>query len=565
MNDKPLTAKQQKRLAELVAESARRQSEGLKIFRPLPYQVPIFTSKASEFLVRGGNRSGKTICVAAEVASAITGMPIIGPDNEPLPLKYPTDRPLLVWLIGFGQPHIGATFYRMLFRRNPEFRMIRDLETGQWRAYLPWLEEDKQRAKESRMAPPMVPKRLIDPKGWAWQDKASRHFTVCRMKNETEIHAFTSKGEPKMGDPVDLIWIDERIMFSKHYAEWQARISDRKGRIIWSSWPGYGNPALVDLIRRAERERGELEPDVQEIVLRFSDNPYIDPKEKEKRLKGWSEQDRKSRDEGELVEGRSRVYPTFNTVIHTTPCEHEPSNDKADLAIRDNNNRIPKDWCRFLSVDPGHAHPGALFCAVCPPELGSCGVVYDELYLPHTDAWILAREIARKTDGVMFEAFVIDAHAARQTPMGFSKTILEQYMEAFDAHTLQSRTTGSGFLWGTDDVEGGVDLVRDRLLIRRGRPWLRVLKDECPVFRQQMEWYQKHQDAHGYVLDRPAPRQVDPLCDCVRYWVGMNPSYMPPEPTPRAASSHYLYWRDQWREEKPPEQETMCLGPGAMR
>ena len=196
-----LTQDQQQRLNELTAERLRRSREGLKIFRPLDYQLPIFTSRASEMLVRGGNRSGKTICTAAEISSAATGIPITGPDGNLLPLKYPTDRPLLIWLIGYGETHIGDTFYRMLFKRNPEFKMIKDLQSGQWRAYRPWKPEDKARVEDARMAPPFIPRRLVDPKGWAWKDKAKRHFTICRMTNGTEIHAFTSKGEPKMGDP----------------------------------------------------------------------------------------------------------------------------------------------------------------------------------------------------------------------------------------------------------------------------------------------------------------------------------------------------------------------------
>ena len=43
------------------AEKARRQSEALRLFRPIPSQVPFFECRASERLIRGGNR-----CVAGE-------------------------------------------------------------------------------------------------------------------------------------------------------------------------------------------------------------------------------------------------------------------------------------------------------------------------------------------------------------------------------------------------------------------------------------------------------------------------------------------------------------------
>jgi len=566
MNRKPqLSNKQQGRLADLAAESARRATEGLRIFRPLPYQMPFFLSTASEYLVRGGNRSGKTYCVAAEVASAATGIPITGPDDKPLPFKYPTDRPLLIWLIGYGETHIGDTFHRMLFRRNPEFKMIRDRETNRWRAFRPWEEEDAARVKEARMTPPMIPARMLASKEpWAWKDKAKRHFTICRLSNGTELHAFTSKGEPKMGDPVDLIWVDERIMFSRHYAEWQARISDRKGRIIWSSWPGYGNAALIDLIRRAKREKKREKPDVEEIRFRFSDNPFIDAEEKAKRIRGWSPDERMSRDEGQLIEGRGRVYPSFSQLVHSTPCEDKAMDDKVDEILRKTNGVPPHTWRRDLILDPGHAYPGVLFCAIPPPKFGDCGVVYDEVFLPQSDAEMLAAACSSKMQGVAFESFWIDAHASAQTPMGFSKTVMEQYSNAFARHRLSSRMTGSNFQWGSDDIEAGLGLVRAKLMVRpNGRPWLRVVASACPNFVQQMELYEKAKDAHGYIIDKPAPRQVDPLCDCVRYWVSSDPQYVIPDRPAPPPGVAYTVFHEEWKK-KDPEDSSMSVGAGAI-
>ena len=179
-------------MANVAAERNRRQKEALRLYRPMEKQAVFHNSSASERIVRGGNRSGKSMSAFAETASAATGIPITGPNGAPLPSKYPTDRPLLIWVIGYDQRHIGGTVYRMLF--NPgAFRIIKDLKTEEWRVWRPWEKEDQDREDECKDAPPLIPKRLINPQGWAWENKSERVFTVCRLRNGTEIHAFSSK------------------------------------------------------------------------------------------------------------------------------------------------------------------------------------------------------------------------------------------------------------------------------------------------------------------------------------------------------------------------------------
>ena len=92
-------AELKKRIAEVSAERKRRGSEGLRLYRPMPSQLDFHASMASERIVRGGNRSGKSMSAFAETASAATGIPISGPDGNPLPYKYPTNYPLMIWLI----------------------------------------------------------------------------------------------------------------------------------------------------------------------------------------------------------------------------------------------------------------------------------------------------------------------------------------------------------------------------------------------------------------------------------------------------------------------------------
>ena len=551
-------------LRDFMRELSDRGEESLKLFRPQEHQEEIFTSTASELLIRGGNRSGKSVCVAVLLASEMMRTPVRDHIGVLLPLHAPPEgNKMTVWLVGYGEKHIGQTFHRLLFQPGL-FEIIKDEQTQAWRAYQPW--RDWDRRKERKPAPPLIPRRMIDKGGWGWKNKSIRHFEVCRLVNGTEIFAFTSIGDPKMGDPVDRVWVDEAIRFPKHYAEWQARISDRKGRIFWSAWPGRVNSALINLHSRAKAQVTRIPPDVQEVRLAFSQNQFVDDDEKRKRLEGWSPDEALSRDLGEFVRGNSQVYPTFSAALHSTPCQAESQDDEVDAVLRKTNGVPPDDWSRTLILDPGHTHPGVLFAAIPPPRLVKngdkivCGVVYDEIYLPSSDATEIAKACLPKMEGYAFHTFLIDFHAGRQTPMGFSMTIADQYSNAFREQGLFSLQSGSAFSWSSDDVEGGLELVRVRLRpARKFRPWLRVVSKTCPNFMQQMELYEKQTDARGFVLNKPAPRQVDCLCDCVRYWVQNDPTYITPDQPIRVKSPAWLAFTNDWSE-KPKGQVSITLG-----
>ena len=570
-----LSRVEQDRLSNVILENAARSRETLRLFRAQGHQEGIFSSTASELLVQGGNRAGKSLCVAAEFASACTGIPIIGSNGKHLAYKYPTDRPLTCWIIGFGSNHCGDTIHRLLFRRDPNLRMLRD-EEGNWKIYNPWLDPEKKLYKETRMAPPLIPPRMINE--WGWQNKSIRHFDVCRLKPRpgfgkgspgTSIHYFTSKAEVKMGDPVDLIWIDERIQFSNHYTEWQARISDRGGRIIWSVWPGNVNDALTTLIKRTTSG----DPDAERVLIRHSDNRFISPEQRKKNVRAWraqgGDEEVRSRDEGEMVFGKYRMYPAFSEQIHATPSKVEVEWDAVDREIAKTGGTIPKNgkWSRHIVIDPGHAHPGVLFVAVPPPDLtlesGPVAVVYDCLHMPMTDANAMARAIQVRSGGIPYETFIIDSHAARHTPMGFSKTVRTQYAEQFSNHRMASRLTGSDFQLASDDLDGGCNMVRNWLTVgNNGRPRLRYTRN-CSEFEDQMTRYQKTVGSAGVSIDKPAARQVDPLCDCVRYFCCADPQYRTPQKVSGQPSPHYLYFKGQWQREGAPKRKSnsVNLGP----
>jgi hypothetical protein len=555
----------QERLAGIVAENQRRSSEALRIFRPMLTQLPFFTSKASERIVRGGNRSGKSMSAFAELASAATQTPITAADGTQVPYKYPK-RPLLIWVIGYDQAHIGGTIHRMLFRPGA-FKTICDRQTGLLRAFDPEDADDIVREKngECQQSQPLIPERMIDPSGWAWENKGERVFTVCRLTNGTEIHAFSSKAEPKQGDPVDVIHIDEDVASPRHIGEWQARLSDTAGRLWWSAFPHSKNEALIDLSERANEQRNWAKPDVEEIQLTFSGNPFIDADEKRKRLQGWSEDEQKARDLGEFSTDNVLVYPDFSKAVHASPPE-ELGNDDAIDAILRSRGAPPSNWTRYLALDPGHSRSAVLFLAVPPPEFGDAVIVYNELYLRNHDAESLAVKVRDKVAGQPIQTFIIDNRAGRQTPMGFNHTVYEQYQMAFRKFGIHSVSGGCRFEPGSDNVDGRLGLVRAWLKPRhagqgRMRAILRIMADRCPNTCREFLLYKKRVVSDA-VKEEPISKN-DHLMDNLGYLAAHDPQYISPVMGGGEATAAYRYFQTRRSKRNAGRDKSVHMGPTA--
>src|SRR4051812_32551324 len=81
------------RLAALLTEAHGRRNESLRLYEPLPHQQRFHECPTRQRLIRKGNRAGGTTCGAAEIARAATEQDPYG--------KYPKDRPLVIWVIGY--------------------------------------------------------------------------------------------------------------------------------------------------------------------------------------------------------------------------------------------------------------------------------------------------------------------------------------------------------------------------------------------------------------------------------------------------------------------------------
>lgn len=498
-------------IKEIQAELADRRIEALKLYRPTPEQAKYHECLASEVLVIGGNRSGKSLCTFVEDARAVT--------NQDPYKKYPAEGGVLI-VVGQHWGHIGKVVYPYLFRAGA-FKMIRDAQTGEWRAYNP--ETDGHRKADAKPAPPLIPPRLI--KTISWLNKAERQIQSCELTTGWIIYFCSSQSDPLQGVAADRVHIDEDIEGDENWVpELQARLSDRKGRMHWSAMPHSKNFALSGLHDRAssEEELAKEHPDIVCFKLRFLDNPHIDQDEKRKRIEGWSalgEDVLRMRSEGDFITESYLCYPTFHMSVH--------GYDRSELPKL----QVPDDWTRYMVVDPGHTVAAVLFGAVPPDE--QMLLIYDELYLRQCNAVIFGEQVARRVIDQGFHAFLIDMHGGRIRDIGSGRQAVEQYTEQLRMRSVKSATTGSSFLAACDDIEARMTATQSYLHIRPdGTPKLRVLRGACPNLEREIKRYRKQTTyvagAH-VVQDKPNTRGEVHACQCLEYLCAYRPRYHKPK------------------------------------
>jgi hypothetical protein len=522
-------------LRNLAHEYAKRQIEALRLYEPMPEQDRFHRSKCRMRIVRGSNRSGKTLCSHIEVARAACGC-------DPFD-KYPK-RDGRVFVVGKDLDHLAKTMWPK-FGKAGAFKIIRDQETGLWRAYRPWTPGDAQRQGEAKLAPPIIPPRLL--RFISWENKKQGIPKTLLLHTGWEISFYSSLGLPTKGADIDIFLFDEEIENEGWYPEMQARILDRNGCGIWSATPEAGTEQLYELHERADKELGAKKPGVQEFVLLLAENLHLDEEVKKEFAASLSEEDIRIKVEGQFAQLGYKVYPEFTMQKHGIPWREMPSH-----------------WTFLMIVDPGHQVCASLFAAVTPPEEDDIVVLFDELYLRDCNAAMWAENVRHKVTGKRFHAFIIDQHMAMHTEMGVGKNVAQQYSEALRKVNVKSHTTGYNFILASDDVSAGVLAVHDLL---RERPdgngsRLKVLEGGLPAFEYEIKRYHRKREG-GIVIDKPNQKKSNHLMDCLRYLAMYNPRYIrPSEKKTKATGAIISYRAKQKKKRELDGGPYIRLGPG---
>lgn len=537
-----LNAYEKKMRAKIIAELARRQTEALKLYEPLPHQVAVHQCNSQERLAFGSNQSGKTTCAAVELAYIVT--------NQHPYLNFPKSGDAFV--VGRDHAHLAHTILPKLLKPIDSLRKIRDAETGKWRQYRP--REDQDRFKESQPMGPLIPERMI--KNIAWENRGQGIPSCIEMYNGWKITFFTANGKPPQGAVVDYVWLDEEVG-DEWYDEVSPRLMAKKGRLLWSATPQVGGNTLLMLHERCQAQLSlpEDERSSSEFFMLLSGNVHIDEDEKHKLAEKYKyDADAyRVRIQGQFLILGGLIYPQWSHTKHVI----EPF-------------EIPDNWCRYMTVDPGHTVCGVLFFAVPPPDDPKHGGhVYciDELYIRECDPTKFAEQVRYKTQGNNWQAFIIDDCGSRRTDGAIGISMRQGYSDALKARDIRSKETGSNFLIGSSDVKAGLMQVREwigAILHHPGyddRPKLQVF-NTCSNLMFEIKLYYKKRHPKGGWTDEPNQTR-NHLCDTLRYAAMHGLRYVKPE---NGKKSLWRKWFDSERKNRSDGSDiNLCAGSGKFK
>jgi phage terminase large subunit-like protein len=534
-----LTTYDLKFLHKLLSEKAKRRIEGLRLYKPMPTQDAFHRCLLPERLLRGSNRSGKTVGGAIEVARAVTG-------QDPFKKYPPKDG--RCYVVGYDGKHISKVMWPKLAKAGA-FKIIRDEITGMWRTYDPTNPADLVRFRETKQAPPLIPPRYI--KDIAWESKKEGLPKHIKLTTGWEIDFFSSMGKPQKGADIDMCWFDEEVEGFDWYAEMAARLIDRSGRFIWTATPQAGTEELYRLHERAEEQRFLPYKTTEEFVILLDDNKYITEEQKRQFAEKMSEEERVVRIQGEFAFSSFRVFPEFAKELHCTDYF-----------------QIPRSWTRYACVDPGRQVCAVLFLAIPRPDDGDFAYCYDELYIQGCDAETFGEKMAHKCQGQSFEAFLIDHQGGRVVEMGSGMSVEAQYSEALRKRRISSEVTGAGFAWGAPEPKAGVEAIRSWLKSRAAdtkrdqMPKLRIFPDKCPNLIEEIKHY-RYKRVSRVVTDDPESRGRVHLMACLRYLALYQPKWVRARTGKGALGGAILAFRDKMKNKKERAgPKAVNLGPG---
>lgn len=506
---------------EDIAELEGRRLESLKLYEPSPFQERFHSCMKKECLLQAGNQVGKSLAFFVELARAFTGQ---DPYN-----KYPKENGIALAL-GFDESHIGLVIHKYLFRAGA-FKIIRDKETRKWRSWKPWLPDDMARESETKLAPPLIPKRFV--KKFAWLKRNKNIFDSVEGHSGWMLYARSSKAAPMQGNRLDFGGIDEDMDRADWYDEIVARLTMRKGKLRWSALPHSRNDALVNLAQRAEEEADNPESSTVVIRATIFDNPYMPAESRDENIKRWKakgEDEYRKRALGELVTDSYLMYPTFSTHVHDAMRDDETATP-VQRAMVEGSGIPPRDWCRYMVVDPGHTVCAVTFWAVPPPEIGRQKVCYDELYLQRCDAAMLGVQVKPKVHGYNFQSFIIDAHGGQLREIGSGVHPMRQYSKVFEERNIASVETGHGFRMGSDDISGRVMVLRDWLGVKEdGTTTFLIHTKNCPNTCKEFSRFKKKM-VQGIVSDEGNRRGSSHAVETVEYAAAHGLKYVRPVTT----------------------------------
>ena len=327
-------------------------------------------------LALGGNKSGKTVIGAIEVAAELCGM-------HPLQLAGKRHMPPMDWR------GVAVSFIAVEEKLEPELE--------RW-----------------------IPKHLF----LKWDIR--KHVLTLTNGSKVDFMAY-EQDTNKFGQvEKDGIWFDEEPP-EDIYNESVKRLIGKHGRIIITETPEYGMTWVYDKIWLRGISNAKPDNDFWAVNPSIWDNPYITDDEKRRALDKITDPlMRKIAETGSWVEFMGLIFPEFKRLWHA---DFEPF----PLAWPIEGSDKKLEPTRFMAIDPMDREVACLWMAVYP---NGRIVFYDELVMEDATTAELAEAIKAK-DGGKIRVRWMDHNAWGTDPTSRSSMAFDLAKHGIKCHQAQ--------------------------------------------------------------------------------------------------------------------------------
>ena len=421
------------RAVEIARELERRKSTNrLFDYKPYDYQKKFHNSNATQKLLMAGNRVGKSLCGAMEMAIHLTG-------------KYPD------WWEGrkFGRP-IRA---RAGGVSNETTRDVCQKElVGQ---------PDDPSARGTGSIPIDDIGETVRKAGVpnAMNSLVVRHITGGWSR--LGFKAYEMGKEKWMGEQVDVIWLDEEPP-SSIYSQALTRTADRGGNVYLTFTPEQGMTAIIAQFINDIKKGQEM------IQASWDDAPHMTRSIRDQILQALPPHERKMREKGIPQLGSGLVFPIVEEEILCDPID------------------IPNHWPRLCGIDFGWDHPTACVWIAWDRDVDTV-YVYDSYSMRQETIPVHASAINARGKWIS----VIWPQDGRQADKGSGKNLTEQYKKegVNMCHDWFTNPPQQGMKDGTggNSVEAGIMEMLTRMQTKR----LKIFKNQSKMLEELRMYHRK--------------------------------------------------------------------------
>tara|TARA_R100001594_G_scaffold20770_2_gene40232 strand:+ start:837 stop:2255 length:1419 start_codon:yes stop_codon:yes gene_type:complete len=421
------------RAVEIARELERRkQRNQLANYIPYEYQEKFHNTDEPQRLLMAGNRVGKSMCGAMEMAYHLTG-------------KYPKwwngrkfVKPIRAWVGGVSNETTRDVCQKELLGQ-PDDPAARG--TGSIPAEL--IGETVRK--------PGVPNAV--------NSLVVKHVTGGNSR--LAFKAYEMGKEKWMGEAVDVVWLDEEPPTSI-YSQALTRTADRGGIVFMTFTPESGmTETVAQFVNNLKKGQALLQ-------ATWDDAPHMTKEVRDQILQALPPHERKMREKGIPQLGSGLVFPIAEDDIVCDPID------------------IPTHWPRLCGLDFGWDHPTAAVWIAWDRD-SDIAYVYDSYSMRQEAVPIHASAIKSRGNWIP----VIWPMDGRQADKGSGKSLTEQYRteglnmtrEHFTNPPSQGQKDGTGGV----SVEAGIMEIYTRMQTKR----LQIFRNQSKLLEELRMYHRK--------------------------------------------------------------------------